>query len=122
MTMRAMVCVATGLLTLASLAEPPVLKHNPFVAPPGAHSSDGSTAATGWTLRATLVDDHASLANINGELVAPGDRITNATVVAIQEGRVVLDTKTGEVVLTLPSSSSDDNVITIKREASDSTS
>lgn len=96
------VIMAIGLAApaLATPAEPPVIRSNPFAQPAGFERGVRTTPA-GWALRATLVDGDHALANINGQVLAVGDRLGKATVQRIEIGQVELNVDGRTITLKL---------------------
>lgn len=110
---RAVYTIGPGLaaMLLASqtwAAEVETLHHDPFRHPllhrtisAAKKSKNPHVAGRKLQLRATLVADKQSLANINGKIVSLGNRIEGFRLVKIQQGKVMLLKNGRQLTLTI---------------------
>ncbi|MEM6639650.1 MAG: hypothetical protein AAF610_07095 [Pseudomonadota bacterium] len=97
---RALISLVLFAGSLSALAELPEALRNPFA--PSTDVIDGpAPVQTSWSLRATLVDGQASLANIDGKLLSLGDSIDGAILTRIELDRVELTVDERTVVVRL---------------------
>lgn len=68
---------------------------------------DAGDAAPAWSpqLRATLISDHQSLVNVDGELLTVGDALQDYTLVRIEERTAVFERGGERLVLSLDTKS-----------------
>ncbi len=84
----------------------PALKHNPFDRPerlmrPGVTGGEAPSVASRMTLRGVLLAGENSLANVDGKILAVGERIGEFTLVKVTDTAAVLrgDSVTMELTL-----------------------
>ncbi len=86
------------------VAEPPPLQNNPFSRPPTplineAARPDGDAATTPLIVIATLVSSTSSFANIEGQVLRPGQEINGYLLTRVYEDRAVFERDGNELTV-----------------------
>ena len=97
-TTRILLGLVTALLAYCNCgAEPLDLRHNPFARPPSAVTEPvrGERAPADSSIEpvviATMIGSRNALANVDGEVLKPGDEIYGYTLVRVFEDRAIFD-------------------------------
>ncbi|MHB8424982.1 MAG: hypothetical protein ACYDB9_07495 [Gammaproteobacteria bacterium] len=86
---------ATALLTLAAMAGHAGPLPDPTRPDYLNHAARAAAVAPGWQVTSIIISPSRRLANINGRMVKPGDRVDGATVLQIMPYAVKLENKHG---------------------------
>ncbi|MDJ0747869.1 MAG: hypothetical protein QNJ11_00230 [Woeseiaceae bacterium] len=86
------------------VAEPPPLTNNPFSRPPAplineAIRHEGDTATTPLVVIATMVSSTSALANIEGQVLRPGQEINGYLLKRVYENRAVFERDGNELTV-----------------------
>ena len=105
------------LCTNVAIAEPPPLTKNPFSRPPApliseAVRPEGNTSNTPLIVIATMVSSTAALANIEGQVMRPGEEINGYLLRRVYEDRVVFERDGNEVTVYVKPELEEDDVRT----------
>ena len=104
-----------------AVAEPPPLRNNPFARPPAplireATRPEGESSSTPLIVIATMVSSSATLANIEGQVMRPGQEINGYLLKRVYEDRAVFERDGNELtVYVKPELEEDDVRITPNR-------
>ncbi len=90
--------------TSNAVAEPPPLKNNPFSRPPAplireTIRPEGDTSTTPLIVIATMVSSTAAFANIEGQVMRPGQEINGYVLKRVYEDRAVFERDGNELTV-----------------------
>ncbi len=96
--------IALLLCASTALAEPPPLRNNPFSRPPAPLISDaarpqGDTSTSPLIVIATMVSSTGAFANIEGQVLRPGQEVRGYVLKRVYENRAVFERDGNELTV-----------------------